>query len=151
MDGAEGERDEQLSKPPQMTLEEDEMRLCLEGLSCGCTDECFFEALVQLLRSVAARRDAVEGSRGSALFPDWCDPPLPPPPWTYAPLTILDEARLIEHGVAIRVPWITPKGEAALRFLEKYGEDQEEWDEFAFTGPWPPEYWTQPVPSKERN
>lgn len=107
------------TESPKMTEAEDEIRLFLEGLTCGCTGEEDFVALMGLLRFLAARTDE--------LFDSWSARLLPPEPWTYLPLNFLDREELIEHGIAIRVPWLTPKGEAVLAFLDKFGMDQEKW------------------------
>lgn len=119
-----------------MTEAEEETRLFLEGLTCGCTGEDDFEALMRLLRFLGERTKrsrakplsvVLSGIDDEESFDVWSMRILPPEPWTYLPLNFLDREELIEHGTAIRYPWTTSKGEAVLAFLDKFGMDQEKW------------------------
>ncbi len=82
---------------------------------CGCMD---FEAYIKVLR------DTLE----------WCDYADSRPPYTmlfggnegvfYFIMGFLDNADLTEHGVAIRYPFLTARGERLLTALNKFTTEQ---------------------------
>lgn len=115
-------RNEQMSSERELTPV-DVSALCYEGFGlCGCAE--FGSAVEEILGLL-----------------NWCGERERP---SYATLYYgnagvyyllagtLDRLGLIEHGVSIRYPWLTPKGEALLRALQVMsikdieGADEEE-------------------------
>ena len=94
---------------------------------CGCPDEIMALTL-RVLRAYAKLPD------GPSLIADGDEdyPPMlgdvPDNPLGWAFLSYLDELGWTEHGVSIRVGWLTDVGKQVLDDLEEAGTEIEGWD-----------------------